>query len=462
MSRWHRLLLVVVVCGLAVRFALSWVTGTEDTHYFRLWSAHALRAGLVHVYSLTDREVVEVLRRRVQGLPVHVRPVHSTDLGPLAGVPDYPPGNILTLQLSAALCRALQGGKLRAGPLLNACLNLAPILASLGIVVSVWRFGQRESWIPAGGLAAFWLHPAAILTSPVLGYQDPIFALLGLLALMLCYRRQHTGAVFVLALACLTKPQGALVVPIVAMAIFADGGWHTLRRCAGILVASAFITLLPFIVEGRLLGVFAGVSQQLLYPPLSAQQLNAWWLVGGWLQATGDASWSGLLSNGVQMVTKVEFASRTGFHPLWIALPLFLLFTAVNLHYLHRHLRAGNRWSIFWAAALEVLGYNMLMVYTHEHHLYAFFVYALPLLGGQKRSVVRFIALLSGTYGLNLFLFDGFGWGHKDVAAWFRTLAGFDLTILVALVNVALFVVLLQARQWWFDGVAPRQETAAA
>ena len=447
--------LATLVGGLVLRLVLLWMPGTEDMFFFRMWGAQALRSGLVKIYSLTDQDTITLLLLRLRHIPVHVRPVNSTDLGPIAGVPDYPPGNILVLELSAALCKTLQGGVLKAGPLLNACVNLPPVLFSLGILLAVWFFVKNElGTMPVGGLAVFWLHPAIILTSPILGFQDPIFALLCLLSLILCYRRHYTSSVFLLALACLTKPQGAFVVPVVATALFSEGRWRALWRYGLRLAFDALLLLLPFIVAGRFLGIFAGVSQQVMYPALSAQQLNAWWLVGGVLQASRKTT-QGFLPSEITMVSKADFVSWAGFHPLWIALPAFALFTAVNLYLLYLQLRAGNRWSLFWAAALEVFGYNMLMVYTHEHHLYAFFVYAAPLVALGNRAHARFFWGLSAVYGFNLYLFDGLGQGIRAFNQAVRDVAGFDLTILLALANVAIFVLLLRAKGWGYAATVP-------
>jgi hypothetical protein len=447
--------LVVLILGLVVRLAFLWMPGTEDMYLFRMWGAQALRSGLVRVYTLTDQDVITIFLVRCKHIPVHVRVSNPTDLGPIAGVPDYPPGNILVLEWATALCKVLQGGVLKAGHFLNACLNLPPVLFSLGIVLAVWFFIKKElGTMPVGALAVFWLHPAIILTSPILGYQDPIFAFLGLGSLVLCYYRRYTSSILLLALACLSKPQGAFVVPIVATAVFSEGRWRALGRYGLRFAFFGLVLLLPFIAAGRFLGIFAGVSQQMMYPALSAQQLNIWWLVGGVAEASRAAS-PGFLPSVITMISKTDFVSWAGFHPIWIAFPAFAAFTAVNLYFLCRELRAGNRWSLFWAAALEVFGYPMLMIYTHEHHLYAFFVYALPLLALGKGRIMWLYGGLSILFGLNVFLFDGLGEGYKGAAHWLRTLPGFDLTILVAAANIVCFLSVLLARGWWFERTRP-------
>ena len=452
------LLLAILVIGLALRLALAWMPGTEDMYPNRMWGAYALRSGLVSVYSLSDQDWLTILLLRMRGIHARVRVVNPTDLGPLgpaAGFAVYPPVNILAFEFSVALCKVLQRGYLKAGPLLNACMNLPPILFSLGIALAVWLFIKKELGIaPVGALAVFWLHPVFILVSPVLGYTDAIFSFFGLISLMLCFYRRFTGGVLFLALACLTKPQSVLIIPVVAMAVFAEGRWRALWRYGLRLAFFSLVILLPYVFAGRFLGVFAGVSQNLINPALSAHQLNIWWLLGGVVEASHTGSHV-LLPDMITMVSRADFQSWAGLHPSWIALPAFFAFTGANLHFLFRELRAGNRWAIFWSAALEVFGFTMLMMYTHEHHLYSFFVYALPLLALGNQGMTRLYWALSATFGLNLLLFDGIGQGLSGWLPALRSLPGFDLSIALALANVAIFLLLLRTRRWGYDTALP-------
>ncbi|MGH9651719.1 MAG: hypothetical protein ACRD3I_14795, partial [Terriglobales bacterium] len=327
------------------------------------------------------------------------------------GVPDYPPGNILFLEWAAGACKIIQGGTLRAGKLLNACLNMPPILFALAASLALWYLAEAVNAARSlAAVAAFWLNPALILTSPVLGYQDPIFAFFGLLALMCFYLRKPTLSALFLAASCLTKPQGVFIVPILLAALWADGGWRALGRYSARFGLFVLVPLLPYVVTGRLLAPVAAFLRGAVFPALSAQTANVWWLAGPALQSVAGRSaapWLGI----IPMVPQSEFRALAGFDPLWFSLPALLVFTAVNLYFLVQQLRAGNRLAIFWAAALEVYGYTMLALFVHENHLYAFFVYAAPLLALGHRTSGRFFWGLSAIFGLNLDLFDGFGQG---------------------------------------------------
>jgi hypothetical protein len=447
-ERRHRLLLAILVTGLVVRLGLAWMPGTEDMYANRMWGAYALRWGLVSVYSLNDQEWLNILFLRLKGIHASVRVVNPTDLGPLgpvAGFAVYPPVNIFASEVSVALCKVLQGGFLKAGPMLNSCMNLVPILFALAIALAVWLFIKKELGIaPVGAIAVFWLHPVFILVSPVLGYTDAMFSFFGLISLMFCFYRRFTGGVLFLVLACLTKPQAVVIIPVVAMAVFAEGRWRALWRYGLRLAFFTLVILLPYTLAGRFLGVFAGVFQNVINPALSAQQLNIWWLLGGVVETSHGGSHA-ILPDMISMVSRADFQSWAGLHPSWFALPAFFGFTGANLYFLFRELRGGNRWAIFWSAALEVFGFTMLMMYVHEHHLYSFFVYALPLLALGNQGMTRLYWALSFLFGLNLFLFDGLGQGINSHNLGLRMLPGFDLTILLSLVNVMVFAVTLRA-----------------
>jgi len=433
-------LLLVLAAGILIRLAFLWMPGTEDMDYFRMWGAQALRSGILKVYTWKDEDTLTAAMMTLRGIPFHPHTSSPTDLGPALGVPDYPPGNILVLEIATGLCKLLQGGALRAGRLLNACLNLPPVLFAFASTLALWSFARKERAPCAlAATAALWLNPALILTSPVLGLQDPVFAFLGLLALISAYRKRWALSALFLALSCLTKPQGIFLVPVLAAAVWAEGGWRALGRFASRGTLFFLLPLLPFILAGRLLAPAAAILRGSIFPALSAQTANVWWLVGPFVRALASHDWSALRGE-LGMVPQGEFAALAGFSPAWLSLPALTVFTVANLYFMIRQIRAGNPFALFWAGALQVYGYTMLALFVHENHFYAFFVYAAPLLAlGPPRGFRRLYWTLSAVYGLNLFLFDGLGYGLPGGAHWLRTAPGFDLSILVSIINVLVF-----------------------
>ncbi len=442
---------LVMLSGLLLRLILLPYPGTEDMDHCRIWGAKAIRSGLLNMYTQTDTEVLTYFILLSRHIQIHPHVTTMTDLGPISAAPDHPPGMMLMLDASLRVCKLLEPGPLRNGPLLNACLNLPPVLFSLGIALLVWWFTRAEKMAqPLYAVSAFWLSPALILDSPLLGYQDSMFAFFGLLALMLFYRRCYGFSALALALSCLSKPEGMFMIPVLAAAAWADGGFKSTLRYGLRVGLFALIALLPYILVHRVLAVFAHVATLLADPALSGQGLNVWWLAAPLLNwVFGHVPWNP--SAIVPMYTRADFVRWVGFQPGWIANIALAIFIFFGLKVFLQQMKLGNRLAIFWAGALVIYGYTMLSLFVHENHLDSFFVYAAPLLALRTRIFKRVYLALSGILGLNLYLFEGFGQNIRAGMQWIRLLPGFDITILIALGNVALFVTLLLARHWWFD-----------
>jgi len=47
-------------------------------------------------------------------------------------------------------------------------------------------------------------------------------------------------------------------------------------------------------------------------------------------------------------------------------------------------------------------------------------------------------------------MFEGLGQGFI-YPGWLRTFQGVDLTILLAMANITIFVLIVRSRNWWFD-----------
>lgn len=442
---------LLVFSGLLVRLILLPFPGTEDMEHCRMWSALALRSGLLNMYRQNDTDVLTYFILLSRHIQIHLHPAIMTDLGSFDGTPDHPPGLMLALDASARLSKLFHPGPLRRGPLLDACINLPPVLFSLGIALSVWWFCRAEKLPhPLLALSAFWLNPALILDSPLLGYPDSMFAFFDLLALILIYRRRYTLSALALALSCLSKPEGMFMIPVMAAAAWADGGFKSTFRYGLRAGLFGLIGLLPYIIAHRVLGVLGHVASLLADPYLSGQELNVWWAAAPFLNwMCGHVPWNP--SAIVPMYTRADFVHWVGFQPGWIANIALTVFISLGLKKFFQHMKLGNRLAIFWAGALIIYGYTMLSLLVRENHLDSFFVYAAPLLALHTRIFKRVYLILSGILGLNLYLFEGLGQNIRAGEQWIRLLPGFDITIMFALANVALFATLMLARNWWFD-----------
>ncbi|HTI73344.1 MAG TPA: hypothetical protein VMF06_25450 [Candidatus Limnocylindria bacterium] len=442
---------LVILSGLSVRLILLPFPGTEDMEHCRMWGAMTLKPGILYMYTQTDTEVMTFFILLSKHIHAHPQVTNMTALGPFNGFPDHPPGLMLMLDASVRLSKLLDSGSLRRGPLLDACLNLPPVIFSLGITLLIWWFTRAENLPhPMWAVMAFWLNPALILDSPLLGYADSMFAFFGLLALILFYRRKYEWSALAFALGCLSKPEAMFLIPVLAAAAWADGGLKTTFRYGAQVGLFALAALLPYILVHRVLAVLAHVASLLVDPVLSGQGLNVWWLAGPLLNSVfGPGPWDP--SGMIPMYTRSDFVRWVGFQPAWVANLALAAFVFFGLKMFMKQMKLGNRLAIFWAGALMVYGYTMLSLFVHENHLDSFFVYAAPLLALNTPIFKRGYLVLSGILGLDLYLFEGFGRNVPAGEQWIRMLPGFDITILIALGNVAFFLILVFARNWWFD-----------
>jgi hypothetical protein len=454
MKHWKAIL--VFALGLALRLVTLATPGNEDMRDHQIWGAWAVERGMARAYVYDDADYLEKFFFRLNHIPhATTRTSAPTALGKLDHVPDYAPLGISIFAASAWLARLCQGGSLQPGALLDACFNLLPFLSSIGILALGWNFTRRQgrdiSWAP---LALFWLNPALILHSPIHGYVDPVYAFLGLMGLVALHDRKWLPAVVALAGACLVKPQAVLLVPIAALVIWREGGRQLLRRA---LLLFAFVTLaafIPFIATGHFLAAMRGILQVTWLDYVSSNQLNLWWLVN-WI--AGMAS-GGPLGGPVGIV-RVTDPSSFGFMLIrFMAALLALGLTLLNLRRLWEELRRGNRDALFWAAAIQVYIFTSVSLYPKENHLYGFFIYVLPVVLLARPPISAFYAVLSTVFFLNLFLFDGLGMGWERPGHALRVLFGFDLTILVAALNAALFFWLMAHPNWFFNFTRPEPD----
>jgi hypothetical protein len=362
--------------------------------------------------------------------------------------------------LSTWAAKFLQGGKLRGGGLLNSVFNVWPVLFAIATVVAASVFVHKQvrtvTWFAA---ATFWLNPAMLLHTPVLGYVDSVFAFFGLCSLILLYQKRFNESVLFLTLSCLTKPQGVLILPVVLVVILAERDRGLWGRLSLRFVLFGLLPFIPFILAGRVLTAFYGSLELANMYVLSAQQTNVWWIVSWLLPAISRKSFTALRSE-VTMCSLEQFRNVLILDPRLIAMLLLGAFVAFNLFFLWKELQKGNRLAIFWAAALNFYGFTMLSLYPHENHLYPFFVYTLPLLFFQRRVFLRLFLVLSIIFALNNYFFQGLGRGMTATAFALRFSPGFDLTVVLACFNLVIFVWIIRAPHWYFDITIPTSSSA--
>jgi hypothetical protein len=291
-----------------------------------------------------------------------------------------------------------------------------------------------------------------LLAAPLLGYQDTIFGVFALLAVLALQAGRHASATALVVVAGLIKPQGVLLVPALVVVFAKEASPRAWLRAAAAGAAAAAIVLLPWWSQGYLLSALDGCRRPLTQTTLAPLGLNVWW-AAGW--AMDAAAQGGLpLARVVQID---EFATWAGFDP---RLPARLLLIASALGiggWLAKRPRA-ERHAIPLAVILQVHAYALFGTSVHENHTLLAVMLA-PLLLGDWDKARPTLALTSGFAFVSLFFAAGLGRRVTRQAelAELRGLTGVDLSVLVALAHVALVALLCI---WTFRDT-PRSENPA-
>ncbi|MET0554235.1 MAG: hypothetical protein ABW221_14430, partial [Vicinamibacteria bacterium] len=351
-------------------------------------------------------------------------------------VVDYPP---LAMALWRWSWRAVTAAApdLDHGEAENAAVKLPAVLgdvAGVALLLALFRATPRRSLVLA---ALYWALPVSWLSSGVLGFLDGALAVLVVAACVAAGRGRAVAAGIALALAALVKPTALIVAPAVWCALAARRAPPARAIGAGAVVVAA--SLAPFVVAGTLQTAIVHVYRILFQGTLSGGFPNPWWLIGHVLTVVRD---------GAPVLGPVRFARLD-----LLAFPArpvgTLLFAAAAvLVWRSQRGRAGATPAVA-AGALLVLAYGVCAVGVHENHPHPLFL----LLCATGLATARLRLLAAGcalVYVANMLALSGIGrfYGSRyavleplaRAAASFRMALGFDVTLLLALLQIALFV----------------------
>jgi hypothetical protein len=416
-------LLAALVFGAWVRFYFLFSAGSWDTEYWKAWMARAVQTGVARVYGESEAtpkgHFVPHLLGREELFQIGYK---GRDF-----VIDYPP-------LAMALWRwswkavALIAPGLDRGEAENVAVKLPAVLGDLlSVFLLVHLFRSR----PLRGLTLgvlYWALPLSWLPSAVLGFLDAGYAPFAVLGLVAASQGRAAFAGALVALAALIKPQALLMAPAALAAL--DSG-RTRAVASGLAVVTA--ALAPFVLAGTLEEAVTHVFRILFQQRLSAGFANLWWAVGH-------------LASGAGLGARVEYASLDAL-PIPAALAGTALFAAAAAYVLFKSSRA-----VALAGGLLVFSYGILAVGVHENHPHSMFL-AFAATGLHSRRLRVLVSILSLSYLLNMLSLSALGrfYGFRymalePLALWVSSLRmglGFDLTLLLGVLNTALLVFVL-------------------
>jgi hypothetical protein len=209
-----------------------------------------------------------------------------------------------------------------------------------------------------------------------------------------------------------------------------------LARAGAAGAATGVVVLVPFILRGAWSNVVQALGRLATHDMLSANAANLWWLVTWWLRVTdvwGEWGPRGALTQQIRILA-ISRAIALGWpNPRLVGLGLVAAACAWAVWTMRRGRTAAL------AAALTgwcAYAYALLAAQVHENHL----ALAIPFFcvaAGLDRTLRPALVWLSGILSINLLLFYGFG---RTMWAPDRGWTGIDASVLLALVNVAVFV----------------------
>jgi hypothetical protein len=430
--------LIAMGLGLVVRVWALTLWGTFDTEVQKAWSARAATAGVADIYGPPDRDLITAARSR-GGWPAAQllsMPFPRTifQWGTANYFVDYPPGSVLVLWAAGRVYGLVAPG-LPNRPLFNAAINVAPLLASLVIALLLRRSADDDAgrW----RALAFWLNPAVFLAAPVLGYQDPIFAALGLAAVLTLMRGRHATATALAVASALVKPQGVLLLPVLVAVVLREARPSVWLRSALAGLAAAVVILLPWWTSGHLLSALDGFRRPLSQGTLAPLGLNVWWIAGWGMR------WARETPFPVAGIVPIDaFRAWAGVDPRLVSRMLLAAATAAGLWLLLRAQREDRR-MIPLVVILQVHAYALVGTSVHENHTFLAVALA-PLLLGVWPQATRLLAAVSAFLFASLYFAAGLGRRITTQAGLeaFRMAMGIDLSVLVAVGHVALVAAL--------------------
>ncbi|HNV02729.1 MAG TPA: hypothetical protein PLE61_05025 [Vicinamibacterales bacterium] len=429
--RSGRFFAVAVLAGLAVRLAALPLPGTSDVTAFKVWAHAAATGPVAEMYG-------------VGGTPPERR-VHEYDHW--EATVDYPPVALYALSAAGRLYGWARPGFANT-PLLAACIKALPLACEGAMTLVLWAAVRRVQPHRADrarfAALAFWLNPASILATPVLGYLDALFALPALGALVAAASGAAGLSGALMAAAILTKPQAVLFAPAVALALAVSpsGGAsrpraRSLSLAAGAAILSAAAILAPIAAAGAWPNFVQAMRSLGRHDMLSGQAANLWWIVTYIMRAAYAAAEMGVAGAFLSPVRRplaITRLAELGYPDPRLAATALTVAAVAWALWTGRKVRDLPRFSLL--GAWSVYAYFVLSVQVHENH----FFMILPPLALAAALLPRWRAplwVLSGMFALNLNLFYGFGDGIGFAVP--RTATRIDATVLLSAANLAAF-----------------------
>ena len=435
MSR--RAFAAALLIALAVRLATLPLPGHEDVLNWKIWSYAAAR-DVTGMYG-------------VGGSP----PTRGeVTWGDYTVAIDYPPFFLYECKLLGVAFETLYPG-FPNNRALHLFVKLPVVIASALLTAllfwTVRRITGRDG--PAMWVAlAYWLNPATIVGGEMLGYVDPVCFLPAFGGLVLAYfRRPFWGGVLI-AIGVATKPQGILIGPAFALALWQAGGIADVMRAGVTFAATLVAVVMPYAFRGAMGNMWLALGS--LGPrrdSLSIYAANVGWIINWFLRSrmgVPEMGYRAFLQPVPRPLAITRFRELGYPNPRPIATAAVVGSTAWAMWTARRTRDLALTAAV---GAFTVHAFFLMNTGVHEHHQ-LFEVSPLALAASMRPRLRPLFFVVSGIVTLNINYIYGAGIGVGWIAP--RMITGVDLSVLLAFFNIGVFV--------WFARLLAREAAAAA
>jgi hypothetical protein len=415
-----RVFLAALLVGLLVRIATLPLPGHDDVITWKIWS-YASARDLTGMYG-------------VGGTP----PTRGViTWGEHWSTVDYPPVFLYEYAIVGRIFGALFPDYPDSVALLVA-IKLPVLLANAGMTWLLFATVRRITGRiepPRWAALAYWLNPATLFGAEMLGYVDPLFTLPAMAGLILAYYRRYWWAGLLVGIAIGTKPQGILIGPAFALVLWQAGGVAAIASAGATFVATLAVVIFPFYLRGAignmLLGFGAFYQRR---DTMSAYAANIGWIINWSLRSTmgfHEIGWRAYLAIVPRPLAISRFIELGYPNPRPICTAAVGAVTAWPMWITRR---AADLSMAAALGAFTVHAFFVLNVGAHESH--QLFEIPLLVLAAALRPRLRPLTIVVSaivTLNINYLYGISIGWGWAVP----RTLTGLDVSVVLAIVNVA-------------------------
>ena len=317
---------------------------------------------------------------------------------------DYPPLIPYLLSIMGALYQRIFDPSFPYPPerstlLFYSLLKLPTIAADIGTGVIIFLFMRRRTSqrLALLSMAAYLFNPAILFASAYGGQTDAIYSFFAVLAVVLILERRVIGAWSSIALAVLSKPQGAFFLPLILFLTWKRLGVRPVLKGLAVAIVVVLLVFSPFLYHGTgdSLAEYLFSVGRLDIPGMPAYTTlaahNLWWVLGAGAEVVDiGGPWSEMPFIGTLLAPRI------------LGLTLMVILYTLGLYTLWK---SDDELLVPVVAAF--VGFACFMTLTQVHARYAFSM--LPFLSMALATAKRWriiYMVLSITFLTNMALHD--------------------------------------------------------